>query len=98
MKQGAAQNNLYKIVDSDLAFHEYLVNLSNVPNLLGTWTTIYNRIRMHFIVDGQTYSDLNQLWKNHERLLETIKGNNLKEICSELTKHIEDTYWGKSEE
>ena len=98
MKQGAAQNNLYKLVDSDLDFHEYLVNLSNVPNLLGTWTTIYNRIRMHFIADGQTYSDLNQLWKDHERLLETIKGNNLKEICSELTKHIEDTNWGKSEE
>lgn len=97
MKIGAAQNNLYKIVDSDLAFHEYLVNLSNVPNLLGTWTTIYNRIRMHFIVDGQTYSDLNQLWKNHELLLETIKGNDISEICKQLTLHIQDTNWGKLE-
>ncbi len=98
MKEGAEKNNLYHIVDCDLAFHEYLVNLSSVPDLLTIWTTIYNRIRLHFIVDGQTYSDLNQLWKNHEFLLETIKRKDPNEIRSELTRHIEDINWGKSEQ
>ncbi|MBP1989432.1 GntR family transcriptional regulator [Paenibacillus eucommiae] len=90
MKEGAAQKDLHKIVDCDLAFHEYLVTLSNVPNLLGIWTTIFNRIRLHFIVQGQTYEDFNDLWHNHELLLAKIKEGNLAEIYEELTRHIED--------
>ncbi|BBH20563.1 GntR family transcriptional regulator [Paenibacillus baekrokdamisoli] len=90
MKQAADEKDLYKLVDCDLAFHEYWVTLSNVPNLLGIWTSIFNRIRLYFIVQGQTYSDLNPLWESHELLLQTIQKGNLVEINSLLTEHILD--------
>jgi len=90
MKKAADEQDLYQIVDCDLAFHEYWVTLSNVPNLHGIWTSIFNRIRLYFIVQGETYSDLTPLWKSHELLLQTIRTGNLKEIKKVLTKHIKE--------
>ncbi|BBH22105.1 GntR family transcriptional regulator [Paenibacillus baekrokdamisoli] len=94
MKEASAQKNLYKIVDCDLLFHEYLVSLSDMPNLIGTWSSIFNRIRLHFIMQGQTYEELNILWKTHEKLLETIKEGDLAAISAELTSHIKDSNLG----
>lgn len=91
MKEAGTQKNLYKIVDCDLLFHEYLVSLSDMPNLIGTWSSIFNRIRLHFIMQGQTYNELSILWKTHEKLLEKIKEGDLAAISAELTSHIKDS-------
>ncbi len=88
MKEGARQQNLFKIVDCDLAFHEYLVNLSQVSNLMGIWTSIFNRIRLHFIVQGQMYEDLNVLCEEHEKLLQTIVDGDPEKISEDLVTHI----------
>ena len=90
MRKAAAENDLYKVVDCDLAFHEYWLTLSDVPNMLGIWTSIYNRIRLHFIVEGQAYDNLAPLVDSHTLLLQTIMEGDLAQINELLAKHILD--------
>lgn len=91
MKAGARQQDLIKMVDCDLAFHEYLVKLSGLPNLIGTWTSIYNRTRLHFIMQGQSYDDLNDMCAEHETLLDTIAGGDTAAVAEALKYHIVDS-------
>lgn len=94
MKEGARQNDLIRVVDCDLAFHEYLVQLSGMPNLHGIWTSIYNRIRLHFIMQGQSYDDLYDLCAEHEKLLATIAAGDPDDIAASLNVHIADSNFG----
>lgn len=94
MKSGATQKNLYKLVQCDLMFHEYLISLSNMPSLKNTWTSIYNRILLHFLMQGQSYDNLDDLWKSHMTLLALIKEGDRKKITAELERHISDSNLG----
>jgi DNA-binding GntR family transcriptional regulator len=89
MKQGADYNQLSQIVNCDLAFHEYLITLADMPGLLVTWTSIFNRIHLHFMVQGQKYDDYAELWKEHTKLLDAIKSGDLERVQEELTVHIQ---------
>lgn len=88
MKEAAEQHNLDKIVESDLAFHEYVIGLAGMPGLMGTWTSIYNRIHLHFLIQGKAYTDLNDLWKEHERLLQAIRTRDMEQIREVWSEHI----------
>ncbi|MCU6709850.1 GntR family transcriptional regulator [Paenibacillus sp. J5C_2022] len=88
MRKAAADNDLYRLADSDLAFHEYLLTMSETPNILGIWSSIYNRIRLHFIVEGQTYDDFTPVLQGHELLLNTILDGNMDKIKKQLEQHI----------
>ncbi|MDF2725315.1 MAG: GntR family transcriptional regulator [Paenibacillus sp.] len=88
MRDGAMQMNLDKIVESDLAFHEYVIGLAGMPGLLNTWTAIYNRIHLHFIVQGKAYEDLNDLWREHEKLVDAIRQGNADVIAQAWAVHI----------
>ncbi|MDF2660475.1 MAG: GntR family transcriptional regulator [Paenibacillus sp.] len=88
MKEGAAQRDLTRIVDNDLMFHEYVISLADMPGLLGTWTSIYNRIRLHFMIQGRAYDDLNKLWKEHELLLKAIRKGDPEQIAEVWADHV----------
>jgi DNA-binding GntR family transcriptional regulator len=88
MKEGAAKHNLNKIVESDLAFHEYVISLAGTPSLLGTWTSNYNRIHLHLTIQGQTYEDLNELWKEHDKLLQSIRLGDPDQISAAWAEHV----------
>lgn len=90
MKEGAQEGNLIKVVDSDLSFHEYIVHMSNVNNLMNIWSSIYNRMRIHFLVQGRMYSDLNEVWSEHDEILRAFKERTVEKACLEMTKHIFD--------
>ncbi|WP_135555436.1 GntR family transcriptional regulator [Paenibacillus cymbidii] len=94
MREGARQRDLIKMVDCDLAFHEYVVQLAGVPNLHGTWMSIYNRIRLHFIMQGQSYDDLSELCAEHEKLLATIAAGDPDAVAAALKVHIADSNFG----
>ncbi|GAA3399718.1 GntR family transcriptional regulator [Paenibacillus hodogayensis] len=96
MRNGAAQGNLNQIVESDLAFHEYVIGLADMPGLLGTWTSIYNRIHLHFTVQGRAYEDLNDLWKEHDKLLDVIREGDPERIASAWSEHV-GTYRNRGE-
>lgn len=94
MRIGAEQGNKIKMADCDLAFHEYFVNLSGMSNMMGIWTSIYNRIRLHFIAQTDAYANLRDLYREHEQLLETILTGDPGQIASALTAHIHAVNFG----
>lgn len=96
MKDGAAQKNLDKIVESDLAFHEYVISLADMPGLLNTWTSIYNRIHLHFMIQGKAYEDLNDLWKEHDQLLTAIRQGEPDKIAQAWAEHVGTYKIGKA--
>ena len=88
MKEAARQNNLSRLVEHDLAFHEYLLNLAKMPVLLNTWMSVYNRIRIYFLQQGQAYGDLDELCHEHEILLRAIEAGDADKAAEALEAHI----------
>ena len=37
------------------------------------WTSIYNQIRLHFLMQGQSYEAYTVLWQYHHELLTVLK-------------------------
>jgi len=94
MRAGAEKADIYQMVNSDLAFHEYLVQLSGMSNMVGIWTSIINRIRLYFITQVGSYSDLNILCKEHEDLLEAIIEGKADLVAKALADHIHNVDFG----
>ena len=94
MKEGAARKDVFTMADCDLAFHEYLVNMAEMSHMSGIWTSIYNRIRLHFITQASAYEDLNVLCTEHEKLLRTIVEGHPDAIAEALTAHIHAVNFG----
>ncbi len=88
MKEGVEQENFMKVVDSDLAFHEYLVKMSNFTNLINIWASIFNPIRLHFILQTQIYENLPGIWAQHHEVLKAIKEKDVEKTCRILSEHI----------
>ncbi|MDF2671406.1 MAG: GntR family transcriptional regulator, partial [Paenibacillus sp.] len=99
MQEGAKQLDLARVVECDLNFHETIIQLAGIPSLLNTWSSIHNRIRLHFIVQGRSYEDLEVLYLSHKQLLETIETRDLDQILTEITSHIGDrNHWTSLQE
>lgn len=94
MRIGAELSDKVKIANCDLAFHEYFVNLSGMRNMMGIWSSIYNRIRLHFITQADTYDNLHDLCSEHEQLLDTILEGDPAKIATALTAHIHAVNFG----
>ncbi|WP_214627433.1 GntR family transcriptional regulator [Paenibacillus agaridevorans] len=94
MRDGAAKQDATALADCDLAFHEYLVTLSGMGNMIGIWKSIYNRIRLHFITQANAYEDLNVLCQEHENLLGVITDGDQAQIAEALTAHIHAVNFG----
>ncbi|MDF2718030.1 MAG: hypothetical protein K0R28_4955, partial [Paenibacillus sp.] len=55
---------------------------------LSTWTSIYNRIHLHFMIQGKAYEDLNDLWREHDKLLQAIRQGDPDTIEQAWAEHI----------
>ncbi|WP_274651037.1 GntR family transcriptional regulator [Paenibacillus humicola] len=90
MKAAAEQKDLVRLVDSDISFHEYLIQTSHAVNVMNIWSSIVNRIRLHFFVQGPMYSDPKQIYEEHEVLLEAMKAKDVERTCRLMKAHIYD--------
>ncbi len=95
MREAAAKRDIYKLADCDLAFHEYLVGLSDMLNIISTWKSIYNRIRLHFLTQALTYDNLTDVCDEHEELLRVLRQGDIGEISEALTEHIHSVKWNE---
>jgi len=94
MNEAAQKQDIARITDCDLLFHEYLVEMSEMSNIIGIWKSIYNRIRLHFITQARAYEDLSVLCREHESLLQTIVEGKPDKIAKALAEHIHSVNWG----
>ncbi|MFC5405631.1 GntR family transcriptional regulator [Cohnella soli] len=93
MSDAARKRDIYKLADCDLAFHEYLVSLSDMLNIISTWKSIYNRIRLHFLTQALAYENLNDVYVEHEDLLKVLMEGDIDKISEALDVHIHNVRW-----
>jgi len=91
MRASGETNDVMRLVEADLAFHEYFIVKSNVPNLMNIWSSIYTRIRMHFFMQDQQFEDITLVWEQHSVLLDAMRKRDIEPAIAELTRHIYDT-------
>ncbi|ANE47720.1 hypothetical protein SY83_17140 [Paenibacillus swuensis] len=91
MRASGKAGNIPKLVDYDLAFHEYIVRKPDLTNITNMWSNIYNRIRLHFLMQDHLYEDISTTWKQHQVLLDAIRTMDIELSCAELNKHIYDS-------
>ncbi|WP_313999353.1 GntR family transcriptional regulator [uncultured Paenibacillus sp.] len=90
MRKSGESNDVVNLVESDLAFHEYIVVKSQLSNLMNIWSSIFNRIRLHFFMQDEKYEDITRVWEQHRPLIDTMRTGQIELAVTELTKHIYD--------
>lgn len=90
MKEGILKKDLTRIVEYDIAFHEYIIQASNASNLMNIWSSIVNRIRLHFFMQGTMYADQKQIYEEHVVLLQAMRDKDVEQVCHLMKKHIYD--------
>ena len=88
MKDAAHRNNLDKMIELDLKFHQYLMKLSGHQLLLEIWERIYGRISMYMGQKSRFFENLEEDAALHEALVEKIRTGEMKNIKKLLEKHI----------
>jgi DNA-binding GntR family transcriptional regulator len=88
MEEVAKQQDLDRIIELDLKFHHYLVELSGHQTLLDIWEKIYGRITLYVTQKSQFFNDLKEDAQLHRLLLEIIAKRDIESIKKVLGDHM----------
>ncbi|MEO5634820.1 GntR family transcriptional regulator [Gaiella sp.] len=87
MEQAAATDDLPRVVEADLRFHEVVISASGQPHTVQIWGTIWPRIRAYFYRYGRG-KDLATMVVEHKELLAAIQSRNVPLMLAQLEEHI----------
>lgn len=76
---------------ADIAFHELIVDLGGSATVRGVWTSIQQRIRMHFAVQTKRSGARLEFLDHHRALLEVFRTGDLDASLDALERHILET-------
>jgi DNA-binding GntR family transcriptional regulator len=80
--------NLARLVETELAFHETLVNLSGNAYLQGIYSSLSAQIRLGIALDDAGYSDLGDLAREHKPVVDAIRSGNEQRAAKVLEEEI----------
>ena len=87
MEQAAASNDLPRVVEADLRFHDIVISSSGQTHTVQIWRTIWPRIRAYFYRYGRG-KDLTTMVREHRELLAALQSRNVSAMLAELEQHI----------
>lgn len=90
MKESAESGDLFALVEDDIQFHEHVLSLDSSSYTIQIWSSIVNRLRMHFIKNTSQFTDLQKVIVDHEALLNALKHDSADKIEALWTRHIQD--------
>ncbi len=91
MKVVAKKNDhdtLIKLVELDVQFHQYIMNLSEQYHAIQLWNNIQPRIRVGFYHLGLRHNNFQEITAEHHKLLEAFRSKNSKIVFLALEHHI----------
>ncbi|MBM7783726.1 GntR family transcriptional regulator [Tenggerimyces flavus] len=91
MRAAARVGDRAVVVETDVAFHELLLERAEQPHALQVWRTIAPRVRAYFHRDTGRYETLEEIADGHDELLAALRGGDLGEVEAVLARHIEET-------
>jgi DNA-binding GntR family transcriptional regulator len=87
MERAARENDLLKVVEADLRFHDIVMSSAEQPHTAQIWRTIWPRIRAYFFRYGRTAS-LEVMVDEHRELLDVLQTRDEKRVLQQLERHI----------
>ena len=87
MEEAARANDLPRLVEADLRFHEIVIAASGQTHTVQIWRTIWPRIRAYFYRYGRG-QDLQRMVDEHRDLLTTLQSRDPDRMLALLELHI----------
>ena len=87
MEQAALADDLARIVEADLRFHEIVIGASGQTHTVQIWRTIWPRIRAYFYRYGRG-QDLGRMVSEHRELLAALQSRDPERMLTVLEQHI----------
>jgi DNA-binding GntR family transcriptional regulator len=88
MEQAGKANNLLKLVEADLAFHEIVISASGQLHTVQIWRTIGPRIRAYFY-RYERYRNFEVTVEEHRELLAALQTRDPAIALAQLERHID---------
>ena len=91
MRLVAKKNNLdtlAELVELDVRYHQYIMNLSKQYHAIQLWNTIQPRIRVGFYRLGLRHNDYQEITSEHSDLLAALRTRDSKIVFPALEHHI----------
>jgi DNA-binding GntR family transcriptional regulator len=88
MEQAGKANDLIKLVEADLAFHEIVISASGQQHTMQIWRTIWPRIRAYF-VRYERHRSFEETVEEHRELLAALQTRDPAVVLAQLERHID---------
>jgi DNA-binding GntR family transcriptional regulator len=88
MEQAGKANDLIKLVEADLAFHEIVISASGQQHTMQIWRTIWPRIRAYF-VRYERHRSFKETVEEHRVLLAALQTRDPANVLEQLERHID---------
>jgi DNA-binding GntR family transcriptional regulator len=88
MEQAGKANDLIKLVEADLGFHELVISASGQPHTMQIWRTIWPRIRAYFYRYERARS-FEATVEEHRELLAALQTRDPAIVLAQLERHID---------
>jgi DNA-binding GntR family transcriptional regulator len=88
MEQAGKANNLLKLVEADLAFHEIVISAAGQLHAVQIWRTISPRIRAYFY-RYERFRSFEETVEEHRVLLDALQTRDPATVLAQLERHID---------
>ena len=87
MRRGADDGDLRRVVETDIRFHQLVLENAGLPHALQIWLAIEPRIRAYFHRHGRS-QDLRQIVAEHRQLYAAVCDQDEQRLLELLHEHI----------
>jgi DNA-binding GntR family transcriptional regulator len=87
MGEGARVDDLFRCVEADIRFHEFVLSRSGQPHTTQVWRSIAPRIRAYFFRFGRE-ADLSRIAVEHGQLLAAFQAGDPDVLMEAVERHI----------
>ena len=88
MEHAGKANDLIKLVEADLAFHEIVISASGQQHTVQIWRTIWPRIRAYFY-RYERFRSFEETVEEHRELLAALQTRDPAIVLEQLERHID---------
>lgn len=88
MEEAGKADDLMKLVEADLAFHEIVITASGQLHTVQIWRTIWPRIRAYFY-RYESFRNFEETVREHRVLLAALQTRDPKTVLTQLERHID---------
>ncbi|AHV98937.1 GntR family transcriptional regulator [Paenibacillus sabinae] len=88
MQEASDQDDLDRLSNLDLKFHERIVEQCVSPAMFRIWNSISGKLHARFLIQGYSHSSLQTVVEEHREMLQLIRSGDKERIEQHLQTHI----------